>query len=150
MTRPQTSTSSLPTHAAGVATHAENATASARDSHTAARKPLLRESLGRSLKVRRTDAGQSLRDVSAVAQISPGYLSELERGRKEASSELLASVCAALGTSVADVLIDAAVDMQAGSALRDYAAQRLQPLAILTPDSHAGPRAENSSLHAPR
>ena len=50
----------------------------------------------------------TLRELAAVAHVSPGYLSELERGRKEVSSEMLAAVCGALDVSVADVLIEAA------------------------------------------
>ena len=46
-----------------------------------------------------------------LARVSPGYLSELERGRKEVSSELLAAVCRALGANVSDVLIEAAGSM---------------------------------------
>lgn len=54
-------------------------------------------------------------------RVSPGYLSELERGRKEVSSELLASVCHALGATVADVLIEAAGSMAVRSAEADLA-----------------------------
>lgn len=69
---------------------------------------LLREAMGMSLRAYRADKGMTLRDLAEHARVSPGYLSELERGRKEVSSELLASVCHALDASVADVLIEAA------------------------------------------
>lgn len=75
------------------------------------REPLFREALGMSLRAYRADKGVTLRELSAQARVSPGYLSELERGRKEVSSELLASVCLALGTSVSDVLLEAAANM---------------------------------------
>ncbi|GAA1471225.1 helix-turn-helix transcriptional regulator [Corynebacterium aurimucosum] len=71
-------------------------------------EPLLREALGLTLRAFRADKGVTLRELAGVARVSPGYLSELERGRKEVSSELLASVCYALDVSVSDVLIEAA------------------------------------------
>jgi len=71
-------------------------------------EPLLREALGLTLRAFRADKGVTLRELAGVARVSPGYLSELERGRKEVSSELLASVCHALDVSVSDVLIEAA------------------------------------------
>ena len=69
---------------------------------------LLREAMGMSLRAYRADKAMTLRDLAEHARVSPGYLSELDRGRKEVSSELLASVCHALDASVADVLIEAA------------------------------------------
>src|ERR1700752_2409724 len=59
---------------------------------------LLRQLLGDVLRRLRIRQGRTLREVSASARVSLGYLSEVERGRKEASSELLAAICAALGT----------------------------------------------------
>src|SRR5262250_2758887 len=62
---------------------------------------LLRHLLGdalRRLRLRRT-----LREVSAAARVSLGYLSEVERGQKEASSELLAAICGALETPLSQV-----------------------------------------------
>lgn len=72
---------------------------------------LLREALGMTLRAFRADKGATLRQLAAQAHVSPGYLSELERGRKEVSSEMLAAVCHALGTTVAEVLIEAASSM---------------------------------------
>ncbi|WP_448851934.1 helix-turn-helix domain-containing protein [Corynebacterium sp. 335C] len=72
------------------------------------REPLLREALGETLRDVRTRGGMTLRDAADAAAVSPGYLSELERGRKEVSSELLAAVCHALGVTVADLIIEAA------------------------------------------
>lgn len=65
---------------------------------------VLREVIGDELRRRRQDQGRTLRDVSAAAAVSLGYLSEVERGQKEASSELLAAICGALEVSIADVL----------------------------------------------
>jgi transcriptional regulator with XRE-family HTH domain len=52
------------------------------------------------------DQGRTLREVSTSARVSLGYLSEVERGQKEASSELLAAICDALEVEIADVLLD--------------------------------------------
>ncbi|MDR0365241.1 MAG: helix-turn-helix domain-containing protein [Bifidobacteriaceae bacterium] len=57
---------------------------------------LLRNELGSVLRTNRLRQHRTLRDVSAAARVSLGYLSEVERGQKEASSELLASICEAL------------------------------------------------------
>lgn len=69
---------------------------------------LLREELGEVLREARTSQGRTLRQVSSEASISLGYLSEIERGEKEASSELLASVCTALGVPLSGVLTEVA------------------------------------------
>ena len=82
-------------------------------------EPLLREALGSALRGFRADKGVTLRELAESARVSPGYLSELERGRKEVSSELLASVCHALDTTVADVLIEAAGSMAMLSATEE-------------------------------
>jgi transcriptional regulator with XRE-family HTH domain len=64
---------------------------------------LLRQLLGDVLRRLRVRQGRTLREVSASARVSLGYLSEVERGRKEASSELLAAICAALETPLSQV-----------------------------------------------
>jgi transcriptional regulator with XRE-family HTH domain len=65
---------------------------------------LLRQLLGDVLRQLRLRQGRTLREVSAAARVSLGYLSEVERGQKEASSELLASICKALGVPLSHVL----------------------------------------------
>ena len=65
---------------------------------------LLRHELGEVLREVRTAQGRTLRDVASSSAVSLGYLSELERGTKEASSELLASVCDGLGMSLSELL----------------------------------------------
>lgn len=68
-------------------------------------KPLLmREVLGESLRELRTSESLTLREVSSSARVSLGYLSEIERGQKEASSELLNAICGALGVPLSSVL----------------------------------------------
>jgi len=74
---------------------------------------LLRRLVGDVLRRHRISQSRTLRDVAAAARVSLGYLSEVERGRKEASSELLASICAALGVSLADVLREVSDDLVA-------------------------------------
>ena len=65
---------------------------------------LLREAIGDSLRRARVSQSRTLREVSGSARVSLGYLSEVERGRKEASSELLAAICDALEVPLSDVL----------------------------------------------
>ena len=65
---------------------------------------VLRTLIGEALRAARLSQDRTLREVSSVARVSLGYLSEVERGQKEASSELLASICRALGVRLSDVL----------------------------------------------
>lgn len=83
---------------------------------------LLREAIGERLRRARTGQQRTLRDVSKAARVSLGYLSEVERGRKEASSELLAAICGALELPLSHLLQDVAYDM--GDGRRDGAVPR--------------------------
>jgi transcriptional regulator with XRE-family HTH domain len=65
---------------------------------------LLRQEIGDVLRDARRRQGRTLREVSSVARVSLGYLSEVERGQKEASSELLASICGALDVPISSML----------------------------------------------
>jgi len=65
---------------------------------------LLRQEIGDVLRDARRQQGRTLREVSSEARVSLGYLSEVERGQKEASSELLASICGALDVPLSRVL----------------------------------------------
>ena len=65
---------------------------------------LFRRQLGDVLRGERMRRGMTLRELSSEARISLGYISEIERGQKEASSELLASLCSALDVPLSDVL----------------------------------------------
>ncbi|ORA18593.1 transcriptional regulator ClgR [Mycobacterium arosiense] len=67
--------------------------------------PLVREVIGDVLREARTTQGRTLREVSDSARVSLGYLSEVERGRKEPSSELLNAICDALDVPLSSVLI---------------------------------------------
>ena len=68
---------------------------------------LVREVVGDVLRQARTSQGRTLREVSDSARVSLGYLSEVERGRKEPSSELLNAICVALKVPLSEVLIGA-------------------------------------------
>ena len=70
----------------------------------AARPLLMRELLGESLRELRNADQRTLREVSSSARVSLGYLSEIERGQKEPSSELLNAICGALGVPLSYVL----------------------------------------------
>lgn len=72
---------------------------------------LLREVIGDVLRRARVEQGRTLREVSDAARVSLGYLSEVERGRKEASSELLGAICGALDVPLSRVLTAAGDDM---------------------------------------
>jgi transcriptional regulator with XRE-family HTH domain len=90
---------------------------------------LLRHLLGDVLRRLRLRQGRTLREVSAAARVSLGYLSEVERGQKEASSELLAAICSALNTPLSHVL---------GEVSDSFALAELQSeSAVLTPAGQA-------------
>ncbi|OKL55203.1 hypothetical protein BSZ39_00280 [Bowdeniella nasicola] len=74
---------------------------------------VLREVIGAVLREIRLDQGRTLREVSSAAQVSLGYLSEVERGQKEASSELLAAICQALDYRLSHFLKDVALRVNA-------------------------------------
>ncbi|GGI43753.1 transcriptional regulator with XRE-family HTH domain [Agromyces flavus] len=71
-------------------------------------KPLWRHVLGEVLRGERLEQERILTEVAATAGVSPQYLSEVERGRKEASSEVLGAVAEALGLELVDVVVRAA------------------------------------------
>ncbi|MGI5505510.1 helix-turn-helix domain-containing protein [Lentzea sp. CA-135723] len=74
---------------------------------------LLREAIGDRLRHARTNQRRTLREVSRTARVSLGYLSEVERGRKEASSELLSAICDALELPLSELLHHVASDIGA-------------------------------------
>ena len=76
-------------------------------------RPLLRSLVGGVLRRHRQQQGRTLADVARAARVSMPYLSEVERGRKEASSEVLAAVCAALGIDLSDLLAEVWHDLAA-------------------------------------
>ncbi len=72
------------------------------------RSLLLREAIGETIRDLRMRRHRTLRQVSADAKVSLGYLSEIERGQKEASSEVLSWIAEALGLSVGDLMLEVA------------------------------------------
>jgi transcriptional regulator with XRE-family HTH domain len=86
---------------------------------------LLRTQLGNTLRGHRLRQRRTLRDVSGAARVSLGYLSEVERGQKEASSELLASICDALDVELADLLAEVSLELR----LADPARQPVRSVA---------------------
>ncbi|MBS42251.1 MAG: transcriptional regulator [Nocardioides sp.] len=87
---------------------------------------LFRRLLGDVLRERRVERGLTLRELSKEARVSLGYISEIERGRKEASSELLASLCEALETPLSAVLRD----VSHAVAVEERAAMPATPLTV--------------------
>ena len=96
---------------------------------------LLRTQLGNTLRGHRLSQRRTLRDVSGVARVSLGYLSEVERGQKEASSELLASICDALDVELADLLAEVSLELRGagGGAVRPLAPSADAPAAETQP-----------------
>ena len=101
---------------------------------------LLRTQLGNSLRSHRLRQRRTLRDVSGAARVSLGYLSEVERGQKEASSELLASICDALELELADLLAEVSHGMRsAGEGARPASAPAEESTAAPAPAPSAEP-----------
>ncbi len=93
---------------------------------------LLRTQLGNTLRGHRQRQRRTLRDVSGVARVSLGYLSEVERGQKEASSELLASICEALDLELADLLAEVSLELRSVRLGQPGGAGEVRPLAPST------------------
>ena len=84
-------------------------------------EPLWREVLGRRLRALRQDRNQTLAQTADRAGISPQYLSEVERGRKEPSSEMIAALAGALGSTLAGLAEQVAGDLRRQQAITDLA-----------------------------
>jgi transcriptional regulator with XRE-family HTH domain len=94
---------------------------------------LLRQLLGDVLRRLRIRQGRTLREVSASARVSLGYLSEVERGRKEASSELLAAICAALETPLSQVFREVSDNFALAELQQDTALSALREPGMRVP-----------------
>ena len=75
-------------------------------------EPLWREVLGHRLRALRSDRDETLAQTAERAGISPQYLSEIERGRKEPSSEMIAALAGALDTTLADLTLAVTEDLR--------------------------------------
>jgi len=82
---------------------------------------LIRDAVGQILKEQREQSKLSMREVAQTAGVSLGYLSEIERGIKDPSSEIIGSVCRALLFDSADLLVEA------GMRIREHELSLLQP-----------------------
>ena len=97
---------------------------------------LLRHAIGHVLRRIRLDRRLTLRDLAARSQVSVPYLSEIERGRKEVSSEILATVCRVLDLSVGDLLTAVSVELGGAETARMAPVITLESRTSL--ESHAG------------
>ncbi|HEU5470576.1 MAG TPA: helix-turn-helix transcriptional regulator [Actinophytocola sp.] len=115
---------------------------------------LLREAIGDRLRHARTNQRRTLREVSRSARVSLGYLSEVERGRKEASSELLAAICDALELPLAELLHNVASDLDVLTAVPDAVPDPVppqpEPAGPATGRREPAPRASVDSVDAGR
>jgi DNA-binding XRE family transcriptional regulator len=84
---------------------------------TPLQEPLWREVLGRRLRALRQDQDETLAETAGRAGLSPQYLSEIERGRKEPSSEMIAALAGALGTTLTTLTEQVAADLRRQQAL---------------------------------
>jgi transcriptional regulator with XRE-family HTH domain len=114
---------------------------------------LLRRVIGDALRARRQGQHRTLREVSTAANVSLGYLSEIERGQKEASSELLASICDALGSQLSEVLREASDSLaraeRTDAALTDAALTGALLTDAVRPDAPASDRAIQPAPEVP-
>ena len=104
---------------------------------------LLRQVIGNVFRRLRRERGITLRELAELAQVSVPYLSEIERGRKEPSSEILAAICRALELELSDLLAEVQFDL--ATAVRSTVPVRLQTAAIRVQQA---PQPITSSPHA--
>src|SRR5690348_15499270 len=97
---------------------------------------LLRRVLGDALRARRQSQHRTLREVSGAANVSLGYLSEIERGQKEASSELLSAICDALGAQMSELMRDVSDTLELAELTQSE--RRLEPAGVGPASAPAG------------
>jgi transcriptional regulator with XRE-family HTH domain len=100
-----------------------------------ATESLWREVLGRRLRALRLERGEKLTDTASRAGVSPQYLSEVERGRKDPSSEMIAAMAGALDLTLIDLTEQVASDLRLARAFRTsraVPARRAEPRALLS------------------
>ena len=97
--------------------------------------PILRNELGDVLRDARLGQGKTLRDISSEARVSLGYLSEVERGQKEASSELLSSICEALDVPMSVILREVSDRFEMAESLVDPRSLARMPVMPTIPDT---------------
>ncbi|MFD4529582.1 helix-turn-helix domain-containing protein [Streptomyces sp. NPDC058470] len=94
---------------------------------------LLRRLLGDVLRRQRQRQGRTLREVSSSARVSLGYLSEVERGQKEASSELLSAICDALDVRMSELMREVSDELALAELARSAAATEQVPAPVRRP-----------------
>jgi transcriptional regulator with XRE-family HTH domain len=106
---------------------------------------LLRRLLGDVLRRQRQRQGRTLREVSASARVSLGYLSEVERGQKEASSELLSAICDALDVRMSELLREVSDELSLAELAAAEPAEPVRPVLEPVPSQAAPAGAERRS-----
>jgi transcriptional regulator with XRE-family HTH domain len=111
---------------------------------------LFRRLLGEVLRGQRRSQGRTLRDVSAEARVSLGYISEIERGQKEASSECLAAICTALDVPLSVVMAEVSGELAREEATMSLARDEanMSALTSLSLASHRRRQAEVTNVAA--
>lgn len=99
---------------------------------------LLRRVLGDALRARRQSQHRTLREVSGAANVSLGYLSEIERGQKEASSELLSAICDALGAQLSELMRDVSDTLELAELTESGLHRQLEPAGAPAPAAEQG------------
>ncbi|OIJ84564.1 helix-turn-helix domain-containing protein [Streptomyces colonosanans] len=94
---------------------------------------LLRRLLGDVLRRQRQRQGRTLREVSSSARVSLGYLSEVERGQKEASSELLSAICDALDVRMSELMREVSDELALAELARSATATEPVPAPVRRP-----------------
>ncbi|MGW1539990.1 helix-turn-helix domain-containing protein [Streptomyces sp. NPDC002309] len=115
---------------------------------------LLRRLLGDVLRRQRQRQGRTLREVSSSARVSLGYLSEVERGQKEASSELLSAICDALDVRMSELMREVSDELALAELAQSAAATSSEPVPtpvrpMLGSVSVAGVPPERVTIKAP-
>ncbi|WP_432073503.1 helix-turn-helix domain-containing protein [Streptomyces wuyuanensis] len=111
---------------------------------------LLRRLLGDVLRRQRQRQGRTLREVSSSARVSLGYLSEVERGQKEASSELLSAICDALDVRMSELMREVSDELSLAELAESAAASApVRPLNSVSVTSVAGVPTERVTIKAP-
>jgi len=107
---------------------------------------IFRRLLGEVLRAQRMRQGRTLRQISADARVSLGYISEIERGQKEASSELLASICAALDVPLSEILseVSDAVALEEAALAMQLESIQVDTTSLRGPRSTSRPNANTS------
>ncbi|GAA4948427.1 helix-turn-helix domain-containing protein [Actinoplanes utahensis] len=114
---------------------------------------LLRRVIGDALRARRQGQHRTLREVSTAANVSLGYLSEIERGQKEASSELLAAICDALGARLSELLSEVSNTLSLAENMEGVVLVPMEDQAAAERDVSVSVRQESplkATLHATR